>query len=219
MKINIRPILVGTAVIFGLQLVLAVLIRVYAASVAQGQADLLTAGASFNMMFLGVSLGTFFVGGLFLGFLEERLALGEPVLAAVIAMALSAGVSTVPQFSLPDNTFLVAYAQNGAWGSFFMTVAIGVLAMLGGALIGERIKIPSAEDTLARSIVVIALALVLAGPFYFLIPYGLPWYIAIMATLVIMVLVGVGYYRFVQGSTFETSIEEISISPERHRES
>lgn len=217
MKINIRPILVGTAVIFGLQLVLAILIRVYAASVAQGQADLLTAGASFNMLFLGVSLGTFFVGGLFLGFLEERLALGEPVLAAVVAMALSAGVST--GFGLPDNTFLLAYAQKGAWGSFFMTVAIGVLATLGGTLIGERIKIPSAEDALARSVVVIALALVLAGPFYFLIPYGLPWYIAIIATLVIMVLVGVGYYRFVQGATFETSIEEISISPERHRES
>lgn len=217
MKFSVRPVLVGAAVIFGLQLVLAILIRVYAASVTQSQADPLVAGTSFNMMFLGVSLGTFFVGGLFLGFLKERLALGEPVLAAGLAMVLSVAVSA--GFGLPDTTFLVAYAQGGAWGSLVMAVAIAFLATLGGGLIGERIKIPSAEDELARGVVVVALALVLAGPFYFLMPYGLPWFIAVIATLVIMVLVGVGYYRFVQGATFETSIEEISISPERHRES
>jgi hypothetical protein len=217
MKLSVKSVLIGTGVIFGLQLVLAILIRVYAESVAQTRTDALWGGGvHFNMLFLGVSLGTFFVGGLFTGFAEDRVALREPVLVALLAMALSSVVSTV--FKLPDNIFLVTYAQGGAWGSFAMTLAIGVLATLAGGLIGERIRMPSAEDQLARAVVMIALALVLTGPFYFLIPFGLPWYIAVIATLVLLILVGVGYYLFTQGPTFEQDIEEISISPERHRE-
>lgn len=217
MKGNVKAILTGTGVIFGLQLILAILIKVYAESVAQAKTEPLTAGEHFNMLFMGVSLGTFFIGGLIVGFMEERLALGAPVIAAALAMALASLVSYV--FNLPDNIFLVAYAQEGAWGSFVMTVAIGLVATVAGGLIGERIRTPAADDPIARSVVVIALALVLTAPFYFLIPYGLPWYIAVIATLVILVLVGVGYYLFTQGPTFEQSIEEISISPERHRES
>jgi len=217
MKVTLKAVLTGTVVIVALQLLLGVLIKAYVASAAAASGGSLAGGINFNILYLGISLGTFFVGGLIVGFMGERLNLGEPVVAGGLGLLLSALV--LSGVNLPDNTFLMMNAQKGIWGAFIVIVAVAVLATLGGGLIGERIRMPSADDALARRVMVAALALVLVGPVYLLVPYGLPWYIAVMATLVLLILVGVGFYMFTQGTTFEQSIEEISISPDRHRES
>ncbi len=213
MKSSVKAVLTGAGVILGLQLILSILVKIYAQAIAQAQTEPLIAGIQFNNLFLAVSLGTFFIGGLIVGFMQERLALGVPIAVAILGLAVCSFVFSV--FSLPDNIFLVGYAQKGAWGSFIVTVAGGVLVTALGALSGERVKSPIEDDPVARTVLVIALGVVLMAPFYFLIPYGLPWYIAVIITLVILVLVGIGYYLFTEGPTFEEDIEEISISPER----
>jgi hypothetical protein len=150
--------------------------------------------------------------------MEDRVVLGEPVLAALIAMMLT----TLTAFlGLPETVFLASFAKAGAWGSLIMTVAVGIIATVGGGLIGERIRVPTEDDPLARAAVAVGLALVITGPFFLLMlpPYNLPWSVVVTAVLIVLVLVGVAYYMFTRGETFEKSIEEISISPERRRES
>ncbi len=215
MKLGLKAVLVGTGVIFGMQFILSALFRVYAQTIAKAGTESLVAGQSLSILLLGVVLGTFFVGGLIIGLMGERLSLGVPVIVALTVVVLSSLVSL--GLGLRDFVFLVTYEQEAAWFSNVMTIALAVLAILGGSLIGERIQTPTAEEQLARWVVVIALALILVGPFYFLIPFGLPWYIAIIATLAILVLVGVGYFLFTQGPTVEQDMSEISISPERRR--
>jgi len=214
MKGAIKRVLIGAAVIFGMQLVLGLLLSIYAQSIAEAQTDPLLAGLRFgNALFIGIILGSFFVGGLIIGFMEERVVLGEPILAALAAMGLSSLAVTFGGAS--DTTFLVSFAEHGEWGSFIVTVAIGAVTTLGGSLIGERLRTPAEETPLVRTSVAIGLGLVIIGPFLLLMPYGLPWYAVVIAILTVLVLVGVAYYLFVQGPTFEKEVSEISIHPER----
>jgi hypothetical protein len=213
MRGELKRVSIGIAVIAGLQILLGILIAV----AAQQQAETLIGGKQFNLLFLGVSLGTFFIGGLIIGFMEDRVTLSEPILAAVLAMLIT---SVAAVAGLPDTLLLYSYFTSQALTSFVMTVAVGLIATLGGGLIGERIRVPSEDDRLARIAVTIGLALVITGPFFLLTmsPFHLPWGIVIAAVVIVLALVGVAYYMFTRGETFEKSIEEISISPERRRE-
>jgi hypothetical protein len=225
MKGGVMRVLIGVGAIVGLQVLLAILIRAFAQSVALTESAPVLSGTHFNLLFLGVSLGTFFIGGLIVGFMEERVALGEPVLAALIAMVVT---SVISWLGLPETVFLYTYGKQlsenpfslEVWGSFLITVAVGVIATLGGGLIGERIRVPADDDRLARAAVTIGLALVITGPFFLLMqpPYSFKWYVVVIVVLIVLALVGLAYYLFTQGATVEKSIEEISINPERHRE-
>ena len=218
MKGAVKRILIGMAVIFGMHLALGVLVTRYAESVEKVQTEPLGASLQVgNPLFLAIILGSFFIGGLIVGFMEERVVLSEPIVAAVLAMALVSG--SVLWWGLGDTLFLVSYARAGDWGSFLVTGAIGAVTTLGGSLIGERMRTPAEETPVVLASVVIGLGLVIVGPFLLLLPYGLPWYIAVIAILTVLVLVGVAYFLFVQGRTFEQEVSEISIHPERQRPS
>lgn len=218
MKGAVKRILIGMAVIFGMHLALGVLVTRYAESVEKAQTEPLGASLQVgNPLFLAIILGSFFIGGLIVGFMEERVVLSEPIVAALLAMALVSG--SVLWLGFGDTLFLVSYARAGDWGSLLVTVAIGAVTALGGSLIGERMRTPAEETPVVLTSVVIGLGLVIVGPFLLLLPYGLPWYIAVIAILTVLVLVGVAYYLFVQGRTFEQEVSEISIHPERERPS
>lgn len=218
MKGAVKRILIGTAAIFGMHLGLGILVARYAESVEKAETEPLGASLQVgNPLFLAIILGSFFIGGLIVGFMEERVVLSEPIMAAVLAMALVSGA--VLGLGAGDTLFLVSYARAGDWGSFLVTLAIGAVTTLGGSLIGERMRTPAEETPIVLTSIVIGLGLVIIGPFLLLLPYGLPWYIAVIAILIVLVLVGVAYYLFVQGRTFEQDVSEISIHPERERPS
>lgn len=213
MKGGRRRILIGAAVIVGMHLAIGALVSLYAQSLAASESEPLIATLRFgNPLFLAITLGSFFIGGLILGLMQERVLLEEPIVASLGAMAVT---SLAVWAGAPETIFLVSFAREGAWMSFLVTIAVGVVATVAGALIGERLRTPSDETPIVRASVAIGLGLVIIGPFLLLMPYGLPWYIVVIAILVIFVLVGVAYYLFVQGPTFEQEVSEISISPER----
>ncbi len=217
MKGSIRNILVGTAVVFGLQVLLGILISIYAAQIAQANVEPLTASLRFgNPLFLAISLGSFFVGGLIVGFMEERVVLLEPIVVAALTMALIS--LAVGILGLAETVFLISFAKAGAWGSFITTVATAIIATVAGALIGERMRTPAEDDALARAAITIGLTLVIVGPFLLMTSYGLPGYVVVIVVLMLLALLGLAYYLFTKGAPLEEEIKDMSISPERQKE-
>jgi hypothetical protein len=204
------------AVIVVMHLIVGLVVSTYAQRIAQAKTESLATSLQFgNPLFIAVILGSFFIGGLIIGFMEERVALSEPIIAAVGAMLLSSLAVTL---GAADTILLVSFYRGSDWASLAVTIAIGAVATIGGSLIGERLRTPAEETALVRWSVVVGLGLVIIGPFLMLISYGLPWYVVVIAILTVMVLVGVAYYKFVQGPTFEKEVSEISLSPERERD-
>ncbi|GBC81863.1 hypothetical protein HRbin10_00978 [bacterium HR10] len=213
MRGGAKRVLISMAVIVGMHVVVGALVSLYAQRIAGSESEPLMATLRFgNPLFLAITLGSFFIGGLILGLMQERVILGEPILAALGAMLVT---SLAVLAGAPETIFLVSFARVGAWMSLLVTIAVGVVATVAGALIGERLRTPAEETPLVRASIATGLGLVIIGPFLLLMPYGLPWYIVVIAILVVLVLVGVAYYLFVEGPTFEQEVSEISISPER----
>lgn len=213
MRGGAKRVLISLAVIVGMHIVIGALTTFYAQRIAESESEPLMATLRFgNPLFLAITLGSFFVGGLILGFMQERVILGEPVIAALGAMLVT---SLAVMAGAPETIFLVSFARSGAWMSFLVTIAGGVIVTVAGALIGERLRTPAEETPIVRASIVTGLGVVIIGPFLLLIPYGLPWYVAVIAILVVLVLVGLAYYLFVEGPTFEKEVSEISISLER----
>lgn len=212
---SLKNIATGTAVVFGLQAVLAVLIKLYVAQLTPTEVEPLAAGSGFGTpLFLAISLGIFFVGGLTIGFMEDRVVLKEPILAALIAMGLT---FVAVNFGMAETVFLNAFAKSGAWGSFITTIAGGVIATVAGALIGERMRMPAGDDGLARVALTIGLVLVVVGPFMLLTRYGMPWMVVLIVVLILLSLLGLAYYLFTRGSPIEDEISDMSISPDHRR--
>lgn len=213
---SLKNIATGTSIVFGLQILLGILIKIYAAQIAQSDTEPLVAGYGFgNPLFIAISLGIFFVGGLTVGFMEDRVILKEPITVALLAMGL---LSIAVIFGMAETVFLVSFARSGAWGSFLTTVAGGIISTVAGALIGERMRTPPEDDALARGALTIGLGLVVVGPFMLLTRYGMPWIVVLIVVLILLSLLGLAYYLFTKGSPLEDEINDISISPDRRRQ-
>lgn len=220
MKDRIKWILVGLGFTFGLQVIISLLYTGVAFSTKSSAADVVSDTAV--AVTLGLTVGAFLVGGFVVGWLTESLRVIDSLIVAVATLALTLLVySALPSSNQPQfvTGFLLAHVTRGA--------ALAVLALISaaiGAYWGWHLKVPQ-EGILDRIALVIGLVGAIVGPFVLLAIGGhdssnpsapnLPWYFLVIVIVLVLVIVGVGFVLFTRESHYD---EEISISPEHHKE-
>ncbi|HZS45806.1 MAG TPA: hypothetical protein VFC63_11935 [Blastocatellia bacterium] len=200
MKERIKWALVGFGFMFGLQILIGQVVRLFSNTSDNPDA--------YYIIIVGLTLGTFLVGGMIIGLMLDEIAIAESVGAAIAALVLNAllslsnvGVSHNPLF----------FGQSSVGWSVVVAVVAVVLA-IGGALIGERINTPQ-SDTLSSALLIIGLLAVIVGPYVLLIREVPGRAIAIVG-VILLVAIAVALWLF----THERSpVEDVSISPDRRK--
>lgn len=216
MDARMKRLLIGFGIMFGMQFLAAYL-------------GLKTGGnnpeSTFYIM-LGFTLAAYFGGGLVMGLLSDRIIVLEPAFAALISVAANASLAALStkstgELGIADVLFTSYAIQKMAVGSLLLAVGAVVAAALVGALVGERIAIPT-YDWISSAATLFGLICLVIGPIFLLsrtgtergLP-GIPAPFMIIIVLLFLVVVGIGYFLF----TRETNeAEEISISPEKRRD-
>ena len=232
MKDRIKWILVGLGFTFGLQVIISLIYTGIAYSAASGSAvpqDTIVITA------FGLMLGAFLIGGFVVGWMSEEVRVLDSIIVAALTLVLTLLVySALPsgnkgQFvsgyllagtGTQDNSQVLL--DNVKRGSLFVVLAL-IAAMI-GAFWGSRVKVPQ-EGVLDRVALLIGLVGAVVGPFVLLAVGGndpnnpnqanLPWYFLVIVILVVLAIVGVGFVLFTRESHYD---EEISISPEHHKD-
>ncbi len=220
MKDRIKWMLVGLGFTFGLQVILSLIytgIAFTGTNLGEG---------TISLYVLGITLGTFFVGGFVIGWMSEELRIGDAVIVAVSTLVLSALIylilpeSNKPQFVtgllLSDETGHLAFA-----GRSLLLLGLSLIAATVGAYSGWHVKVPQ-EGMIDRVALVLGLVGAVVGPFVLLAIGGrdnpdqpnLPWYFLVIVLVLLLVIIGVGFVMFTRESTYD---DEISISPDHHR--
>jgi len=219
MKDRIKWILVGLGFTFGLQVIISLIYTGIAYSAASGSAvpqDTIVVTA------FGLMLGAFLIGGFVVGWMSEEVR----VLDSIIVAALTLVLTLLVYSALPSGNkgqFVSGYLLNNVnRGAVF--VALALIAAAIGSFWGSRVKVPQ-EGVLDRVALLIGLVGAVVGPFVLLAVGGndpnnpnqanLPWYFLVIVILVVLAIVGVGFVLFTRESHYD---EEISISPEHHKD-
>ena len=219
MKDRIKWILVGLGFTFGLQVIISLIYTGIAYSAASGSAvpqDTIVITA------FGLMLGAFLIGGFVVGWMSEEVR----VLDSIIVAALTLVLTLLVYSALPSGNkgqFVSGYLLNNVnRGAVF--VALALIAAAIGSFWGSRVKVPQ-EGVLDRVALLIGLVGAVVGPFVLLAVGGndpnnpnqanLPWYFLVIVILVVLAIVGVGFVLFTRESHYD---EEISISPEHHKD-
>ena len=219
MKDRIKWILVGLGFTFGLQVIISLIYTGIAYSAASGSAvpqDTIVVTA------FGFMLGAFLIGGFVVGWMSEEVR----VLDSIIVAALTLVLTLLVYSALPSGNkgqFVSGYLLNNVnRGAVF--VALALIAAAIGSFWGSRVKVPQ-EGVLDRVALLIGLVGAVVGPFVLLAVGGndpnnpnqanLPWYFLVIVILVVLAIVGVGFVLFTRESHYD---EEISISPEHHKD-
>jgi cbb3-type cytochrome oxidase subunit 3 len=219
MKDRIKWILVGLGFTFGLQVIISLAYTAIAYSAARGSAvpqDTIVIAA------FGFMLGAFLIGGFVVGWMSEEVR----VLDSLIVAALTLILTLLVYSALPSGNkgqFVSGYLlANVKRGSMFILLALIASAI--GSYWGSHVKVPQ-EGVLDRVALLVGLVGAVVGPFVLLAVGGsdptnpnqsnLPWYFLVIVILVVLAIVGVGFVLFTRESHYE---EEISISPEHHKE-
>jgi MFS family permease len=220
MKDRIKWILVGLGFTFGLQVIISVIFTAIAYSNKSSAADVVADTAS--AVAFGAALGAFLIGGFVIGWLTEELRVVDSLIVAVATLALTVLVYT----ALPAGNkgqFVSGYLLSDVRrGAVFTVVALIAAAI--GAYWGWHLKVPQ-EGVFDRIALVAGLVGAVVGPFVLLAIGGrdpnnpnapnLPWYFLAIVLVLVLVIVGVGFVLFTRESHYD---EEISISPEHHKE-
>jgi archaellum biogenesis protein FlaJ (TadC family) len=170
----------------------------------------------------GFMLGAFLIGGFVVGWMSEEVR----VLDSLIVAALTLVLTLLVYSALPSGNkgqFVSGYLLNNVnRGAVF--VALALIAAAIGSFWGSRVKVPQ-EGVLDRVALLIGLVGAVVGPFVLLAVGGndptnpnqsnLPWYFLVIVILVVLAIVGVGFVLFTRESHYD---EEISISPEHHKD-
>lgn len=219
MKDRIKWILVGLGFTFGLQVIISLIYTGIAYSAASGSGvpqDTIVVTA------FGLMLGAFLIGGFVVGWMSEEVR----VLDSLIVAALTLVLTLLVYSALPSGNkgqFVSGYLLNNVnRGAVF--VALALIAAAIGSFWGSRVKVPQ-EGVLDRVALLIGLVGAVVGPFVLLAVGGndptnpnqpnLPWYFLVIVILVVLAIVGVGFVLFTRESHYD---EEISISPEHHKD-
>jgi hypothetical protein len=219
MRDRIKWILVGLGFTFGLQVIISLVYTGIAFSAAGGSG---VPQDTIIITAFGFMLGAFLIGGFVVGWMSEEVRVVDSLIVAGMTLILTLLVYT----ALPRGNkgqFVSGYLlANVSRGTLFMVLALIASAI--GAYWGSHVKVPQ-EGVLDRVALLVGLVGAVVGPFVLLALGGtdptnpnqqnLPWYFLVIVILVVLALVGVGFVLFTRESHYE---DEISISPEHHKE-
>src|SRR5262245_39554258 len=144
--------------------------------------------------YLGYLVAAFVVGGFVMGLMAERVLIVEPFLAAIGTLLLDF-LFTQAGLLKGSGVFLFSLElQAGNYGNALIVAAIGIVAAIAGAFVGEQRAIPQ-EDWVSRSLLTIGLMGLLLGPFFLLGTYLPTGYLLIVGAA-LLVGVCIAAYRF-----------------------
>ena len=229
MKDRIKWILVGVGFTFGLQVIVSLIFTGIAYSNKDSRADVMSDTAV--AVAFGAAIGAFLVGGFIIGWLTEELRVFDSLIVAVTTLALTLLVyATLPKGNKAQfiTGFLLGEIRQGSvLGDVLRISMLAILALVAaaiGAYWGWHLKVPQ-EGVFDRIALLVGLVGAIVGPFVLLAVGGhdssnpsapnLPWYFLVIVIVLVLVIVGVGFVMFTRESHYE---EEISISPEHHKE-
>jgi hypothetical protein len=212
-------ILVGLGFTFGLQVIISLAFTSIDYNAASNGAELFE--NPLMMLAFGFSLGAFLIGGFVIGWMSEEVRVFDSLFVTVATMAL---ISLV-YVSLPyvnRSQFVSGYFLNDIKrGAVFASLSMIGAAV--GAYWGWHVTVPQ-EGVLDRVALLIGLLGAIIGPFVLLAISGsdpnnpsetnLPWYFLVIVLVIVLVIIGVGFLMF----TREPHTEDVSISPEHHKE-
>jgi hypothetical protein len=229
MRDRLKWILVGLGVTFGLQVTISLIFTGIAYSSKNSEADVVSDTAV--AVTFGLTVGAFLIGGFVIGWLTEELRVVDALLAAVSTMALSVLIYT----RLPKGNkaqFITGFLASDVRSDFLLSdvMRISVLAVVAliaaaiGAYWGWHLKVPQ-EGRLDRIALLVGLVGAVVLPFVLLAVGGgdpsnpnapnLPWYFLVVVIVLVLIIVGIGFVLFTRESHYD---DEISISPDRHKE-
>jgi len=220
MKDRIKWILIGLGFTFGLQVIISLIFTGIALSNVKSEADVISDTAV--AVAFGAAIGAFLIGGFVIGWRTEELRVLDSLIAAAATLALTLLVYT--QLSSGRKAqfvagFLLDDVRRGA-----LLAVMALIAAAIGAYWGWHVKVPQ-EGGFDRVALLLGLVGAIVGPFVLLAIGGrdsanpnaptLPWYFLVIVLVLVLVIVGVGFVLFTRESHYD---EEISISPEHHKE-
>jgi hypothetical protein len=226
MKDRIKWILVGVGFTFGIQVLISLVFTWIAFRAATNRIDVPQGFAS--VLVLGFTLGAFLVGGFVVGWMNEKVRLGDAGIVAASTVGLTAVVYAALQ--RPNKAQFVSAAwlanANGDLalsGQCVLFVVLAIVTAAIGAYIGWHMNVPQ-EGVFDRVALAAGLIGAVVGPFVLLAiggrdpnnpsAPGLPWYFLVIVLLLVLVIIGVGFFMFARESR---DSDEISISPEHRR--
>jgi len=220
MKHHIKWILVGLGFTFGLQVIISLIFTGIAYSNKSSAADVVSDTAA--AVAFGAAVGAFLIGGFVVGWLTEELRIIDSLVVALLTLGLTLLMYT----ALPSGNrgqFVSGYLlSEPRRGVLFAVVAliVGVI----GAYWGWHLKVPQ-EGRFDRIALLGGLVGAVVLPFALLAiggrdqgaanAPGLPWYFLLIVLVLVLLIVGAGFVWFTHESHYD---EEISISPEHHKE-
>ena len=221
MKDHIKRILIGIGFTFGLQVLVSLIFTGVAFSAAGS-----TIGVQegpFLVVVFGLTIGSFVIGAFVVGWMSEKLRLGDAACVVILTMLLSELLyARLPGIQAQFVTGI--WLGNAGLGQRALFVSMALLGAAAGAYLGLRVKVPR-EGILDRVALVIGLLGAIVGPFVLLAIGGrdpnrpdqpnLPWYFLAIVLVLVLVIVGVGFVLFTRESHYD---EEISINPDARRE-
>ena len=222
MKNRIKWALVGLGITFGLQVLISLIFTGIAFSAASSKTP--PPEGTILIVLFGLTVGAFLIGGLVIGWMNE-----EPRLVDSLAVAiLTIGLNLLILRALPAAN--QAQFVTGNWLSEanvpnkVLFVALALIASVAGGHVGGYFKVPT-EGVIDRVLLLIGLVGAIVLPFVLLAIGGrdpnrpdqpnLPWYFLVIVLVLVLGIMGVGFYWFTHESH---DADEISISPEHHKE-
>jgi hypothetical protein len=217
MKHRIKQMLIGLGFTFGLQAGISFLATLLLFNQSQTP-------AIFYVLFFGMTLGAFLVGGFVLGVLNDRLELGDAALMTIATLLLSGLV--ISSTAEGSHYYLMGNWLNDPSGHFsitaqsFVYVGLALVASTVGCYTGWRVGVPQ-EGQFDRIALLLGLLGAIVGPFLLFSiggdsasdQQGLPWYFLAIVILVVLVIMGIGFLMFTRDSHHD---EEISIHPPKN---
>src|SRR5262249_14658826 len=224
MKSRIKWVLVGLGFTFGLQVLISLAFTGVAYGAA-GRGVSLPQGTTSVMVF-GFAVGAYLVGGFVVGWMNEKLRIGDGIIVALLTL-----VTTVLVYlALPDankaqfvNGILLSdpAGKLAVSGKSLAFVVSGVMVSCLGAYIGWHATVPQ-EGIFDRVALALGLIGAIVGPFILLAiggrdptnpnHPGLPCDFLVVVLLLVLIIIAVGFVLFARESR---DSDEISISPER----